>query len=352
MPAADPLPDPPPATLRLRIDGQALANNWRALDHLSGTAQTGAAVKADGYGLGIAKVMPPLLRAGAREFFVAHWQEVGAVLDHVAGKDIAVLHGVLNEAEASYARACGAVPVINSVAQARVWHNAGGGRCHLMVDTGINRLGIAATQLGDPAIAALEVDMLLSHLASADEDSSLNAQQLLRFGKVVATGRAQRYSLANSAGIALGREYAFDCTRPGLALYGGIPCPGLRAEISQVVFPQAAVLQVRDLPAGESVGYNATFTAPHDMRVATVALGYADGFLRSRGAAAMLRLDDCQLSVIGRVSMDMVVVDCGQCNIREGDMLTLDFDLERTASDCNLSQYELLTTLGRRFERL
>ncbi|MFC3096510.1 alanine racemase [Alteraurantiacibacter palmitatis] len=344
---------PPPATLRLRIDRQALAANWRALDRLSGQARAGAAVKADCYGVGIIHALPALLDAGARDFFVAHWSEVADVLAHVPGAQISVLHGVTNAAEAAYARATGVRPVINSLQQAAIWRDAGGGLCDLMVDTGINRLGVSLAELGDPLVMQLAVHTLLSHLASADEDSALNAVQLERTRQAAAVVAHQRLSLANSAGIALGADYAFDLTRPGLALYGGIARGELAGHIRQVVFPQAMVIQRRRIGAGESVGYNATFTAADAMETATVSIGYADGFLRCRGTGAALQHCGHNLPVRGRVSMDMVVVDCtAHTALSVGDFVDIPFDLPNVAQSCGLSQYELLTSLGRRFSRI
>src|SRR5688572_15017926 len=316
------LPDLPPPSLRLRLDAEALAANWRALDRLSGAAAAGAAVKADAYGLGINTAVPTLLEAGARDFFVAHWSEAPAVLRHVEPSSLAVLHGPLRAEDARFARATGVRPVINSLHQARLWTDAGGGPCDLMVDTGINRLGLPVAETGDPTIAALEIVTLMSHLASADEDVALNERQRVLFEEVARAVPARRLSLANSAGIGLGESFAFDLTRPGLALYGGVPRPELAAEIRQVAYPQAAILQLRDLSPGDSVGYNATFTAERPLRVATVSLGYADGFLRCWAGVGSLHHGDANLPMLGRVSMDMVVVDCSAApGLREGDWL-------------------------------
>lgn len=340
----------PPPSLRLTLDTSALAANWHALDTMSSDAQAGAAVKADAYGLGIDRVVPVLHDAGARQFFVAHWSEVPGVLDHVAPRSISVLHGPITRADAEFAIATGVVPVINSLPQARIWADAGGSACHLMVDTGINRLGIAPQEIGDPAIARLQVDTLMSHLASADEDSSMNVRQLALFEEISGLVSSKRRSLANSAGIVLGAQYHFDLTRPGLALYGGIPRREFREAIRQVAFPQAAIIQRRDVSAGESVGYNATFTATENMRVGVVSLGYADGFLRSRGPGASLRHEEANLPILGKVSMDMIVVDLASApQLREGDWLDVPFDLPAVEQASDLSQYELLTTLGRRF---
>lgn len=342
----------PPRSLRLRLDREALAGNWRALDRLSGSAKAGAAVKADAYGIGVAKVVPVLREAGCETFYVAHWSEVPELLAHVAPHQAVVLHGPIRSEDAAFAKATGVRPVINSLHQARLWLEAGGGACDLMVDTGINRLGLPPEEIGDPVVARLEVQTLMSHLASADEDSPQNEAQRRLFEELAQQVPHKKRSLANSAGIALGQAYAFDMTRPGLSLYGGVPRPEMADEIRQVAHPQAAVLQLRDLSPGDSVGYNATFTADRPMRAATVSLGYADGFLRCWAGRGALRLGEELLPLLGRVSMDMVVVDCSAVPaLREGDWLDVPYHLPQAAERCGLSQYELLTTLGKRFQR-
>ena len=312
-------------------------------------AATGAAVKANGYGLGIELVAPTLRDAGAAAFFVAHWSEVAGLAAHVPTHQIAVLHGCGSDEEARYAKETGAVPVINSVRQAAIWREAGGGACHLMVDTGINRLGVATGELGDPALAALEIDVLMSHLACADEDSPMNERQRAAFDALRPAIRHRRASLANSAGIDLG--YGYDLTRPGLALYGGVPRTGMADALRQVAFPQAAVLQRRRIAAGESVGYNARFTASEAMEVATVSLGYADGLLRGFGTIVP-HWNGSALPILGRVSMDMIVLDCTAApSLHEGDWIALPFDLPDAARQAAVSQYELLTLLGARYDR-
>lgn len=344
-------PDAPATTLRLDIDTAALAANWRALNALSGNAAAGAAVKADCYGLGVATCVPVLHEAGCRHFFVAHWSEVAAVARHVPPAQIAVLHGPVTRAEADYARAVEAVPVINSPEQARHWTQAGGGRCHLMVDTGINRLGVAARELGDPAIRALEVDMLMSHLACADEASAMNLRQLEAFRAAIGQIPHRSASLANSAGIALGCDYAFNVTRPGLALYGGVPRQELAEHVRPVARLRAALIQCREIEPGESVGYNAQFTAREPMRTGTVSLGYADGFLRARGPGNAFFSDGRRLPILGKVSMDMVVVNLAEApDLVAGNWVEVPFDLVHAAQQSALSQYELLTSLGARLK--
>ena len=343
----------PPSPLRVQIDADVLAANWRALDALSGAARAGAAVKADAYGLGAGRVVPVLAEAGCRDWFVAHWREVPDVIAHVPAADVAVLHGPLDRADVAFARATGVRPVLNSLEQVARWVAAGGGLCHVMVDTGINRLGLGLRDLADPLLAQLDIDLCLSHLASADQDVPQNAQQLAHFATVRTTVAARRYSLANSAGIALGAAYHADLTRPGIGLYGGVVRREMVGVVRQVARPQAALVQVRDLSPGDGVGYNATFVATRAMRLGVVALGYADGYLRCWSNLGTFCNGESHLPVIGRVSMDLTAIDLTERpDLREGDWLTLDYDLPAAAAQSGLSQYELLTLLHRRFARL
>jgi alanine racemase len=337
--------------LRLKLDGEALVSNWRAMAKASGNAATGAAVKADAYGLGAREVVPRLWNAGCRDFFVAHWGEAEAIADLVPRGSIAVLNGLDANDPAEVIR-LGAIPVLNTPNQIARWKAAGGGRCHVMLDSGINRLGIGPEQLGDGLFEGLEIDLLMSHLASADEDVSQNGEQLGQFLAMAKGIPAKRRSLANSAAIMLGSDYHFDLTRPGLALYGGIARPELSNTIRQVAYPMAHVLQVRMLPNGAKVGYNAVFQCTAEMRVATLSIGYADGIMRSVAQSGRVSYDGLTLPVIGRVSMDLLLVDASDALLLgEGDWLSVDYDLAARSAASGVSQYELLTVLGSRFER-
>lgn len=340
------------APLRLCLDRQALVSNWRVLTKASGTAATGAAVKANGYGLGARAVVRALADAGCRDFFVASWAEAAEIADLVPAGQIAVLSGV-QDADLAYARQSGIVPVLNTPQQIARWKGAGGGPCHIMLDSGINRLGIGCDQLENGLLDGLAIDILMSHLASADEDVLQNAAQLERFTASSSTIPCARRSLANSAGIQLGRAYHFDLTRPGLSLYGGIARPELAGELRQVAHIEAQVLQVRRLRRGDAVGYNATHICATDMRVATISLGYADGYLRGFSGVGLCRFDGVQLPVVGRVSMDLVTLDADLApDIAEGDWVEVDYHLPVAARISGLSQYELLTGLGKRFDRV
>lgn len=336
--------------LRLHLDGDALVANWRYLK-AQGRAACGAAIKADGYGLGAREVVTRLRDAGCRDFFVAHWAEAAAVADLIPPDWISVLNGI-DEADIVPLRELGAVPVLNTPKQIAMWKAAGGGNCHVMLDTGINRLGIGSEQFSIDLFDGLNIDILMSHLASADEDVPQNALQLGLFREQTKLIKAKRRSLANSAGIMLGSDYHFDVTRPGLSLYGGMARPEMTGKIAMVVGISSRILQVRQLPAGGAVGYNATHRCSVPTNVATLSIGYADGYLRGFSGKGAVLASGRVLPVIGRVSMDLISVDAStSTDLVEGDWVQIPYELPQASAVSGLSQYELLTVLGNRFER-
>ncbi len=345
--------NPSPSPLRLRIDGNALVANWRWLAEKSGRAACGAAVKADGYGLGAVEVTRRLAAAGCGNFFVATWPEAEILLAELPGTPLAVLHGV-GEEDMSAALALPARPVLSSAAQVRRWREAGAGRlCDVMVDTGMNRLGVSPREVADGLLDGLTIDTLMSHLACADEDSPMNARQLADFAALAGVTDARRMSLANSAGICLGSDFAFDLTRPGLALYGGTPRREEEGHIAQVARVEARIVQRRRVEAGDTVGYGATWRAGRATELAILNIGYADGYLRGFSGTGRARADGSWLPVVGRVSMDLTAVAVDESpRLGEGDWVELDYHLPSAAAQSGLSQYELLTTLGTRHERV
>jgi alanine racemase len=331
------------APLRLRLDGDALVANWRWLAQMSGSATCGAAVKADGYGLGARDVVARLANAGCRDFFVATWDEALALGVLPEGCALSVLHGV-READMAVAVTSHARPVLNTPAQVARWRETGR-LCDVMIDTGMNRLGLSRRD----DVSGLAIDTLMSHLACADEDSPMNAQQLAAFSAV--SIHAARRSLANSAGICLGRDFSFDLTRPGLALYGGVPRAEASGAIRQVAHLEAQIVQRRRVIAGDTVGYGATWVAARDTELAILNIGYADGY--RRGFSNCGTTGNGRFSVLGRVSMDLIAIDVSaQADVGEGDWIAIDYDLSTASAATGTSQYELLTGLGSRFERV
>jgi alanine racemase len=335
--------------LRLTIDRAAIQANWRWLQDRAGVP-AGAAVKADGYGLGARATVETLIESGCRDFFVSTWAEAEALGNLPTGISLVVLHGVGAE-DVEAALRLRARPCLNTVAQIARWKEIAPGRaCDVMIDTGINRLGIRPAEID--ALDGVSIDTLHSHLACADEDSPLNAMQLERFRAIASAVTARRYSLANSAGICLGPDYSFDLVRPGLALYGGVPRAEADGNIRQVARIEVQIVQRRTIPAGETCGYGATFIAQEDTQAAILNIGYADGYLRGFSSRGSAFVGEYALPVLGRVSMDLIAVGCGAApGLREGDWVEIDYDLPSASKQSGLSQYELLTTLGGRFER-
>jgi alanine racemase len=335
--------------LRLRLDADALVANWCALDRLAGDAACGAAVKANGYGVGASDVARRLAAAGCRDFFVATWAEALAL--EPLGLTLSVLHGVRDE-DMSVALGGIGRPVLSSDTQVARWRRGNGGACDVMVDTGMNRLGVSADALRAGLLDGLQIETLMSHLASADEDNAMNQRQRADFAALAGATSARRMSLANSAGIALGDAYRFDLVRPGLALYGGIPRKELAGIIRQVVWPEVQILQRRCVPPGGTVGYNAMWTASTATEVAIVNLGYADGYFRGFSGTGGAHSAGVALPVIGLVSMDLTAIDVSAApELGEGDYLGMDFALPAAAAASSHSQYELLTSLGARYVR-
>jgi alanine racemase len=336
--------------LRLRLDRAALQQNWGWLQDRAGVP-AGAAIKADGYGIGARETMRALHQAGCRTFFVSTYAEAEDLGPVPGDSSLVVLHGV-GPGDVATAPQSVARPVLNSIEQLARWREIAPDRpADIMIDTGMNRLGLNPDEIG--ALDGVAIDTLHSHLACADEDSRMNERQLAAFREIAAAVRAKRYALANSAGICLGRDYSFDLVRPGLSLYGGIPRPEAEGSIRQVARIDAQVVQRRRIRMGESCGYGATFVAPADTEAAIVNVGYADGYLRGFSSRGVAFAGEFALPVLGRVSMDLVALGCEAApELREGDWVELDYDLPTASEASGLTQYELLTTLGSRFERV
>jgi len=335
--------------LRLTIDRSAIQANWRWLQDRAGVT-AGAAVKADGYGLGARETTEALIEVGCRDFFVSSWAEAEALGTLPQDASLVVLHGVGPD-DAESALRVRARPCLNTVDQIARWREIGSGRpCDVMIDTGMNRLGLRPTEIGD--LDGLTIDTLHSHLACADEESALNQMQLERFRAVAGAVRAKRYSFANSAGICLGRDFSFDLVRPGLSLYGGVPRVEAEGAIRQVARVEAQIVQRRTIPEGESCGYGATYFADEDTEAAILNIGYADGYLRGFSSRGSAFAGEYALPVLGRVSMDLIAVSVDAApGLKEGDWVEIDYDLPSASEQSGLAQYELLTMLGSRFER-
>jgi alanine racemase len=348
----------------LEIDLAAVAANWRLLSRCAAPAECAAVVKADAYGLGAHRVAPALAAAGCRRFFVATLDE-GIALRAALGPccEIAVFNGPCAGTEAEFV-AHDLVPVLNDSAQIALWRAVcaahGGGAAMLHVDTGMARLGLPLRDFAGQAAAlrALPWRALLSHLACAAEPlHPLNEAQRRRFLAARAALPGPPASLAASSGIFLGRAFHGDFVRPGAALYGVNPQPGSANPMRPVVRLEARILQVREVDKGQSVGYGAAWTALAPARLATVAVGYADGWPRSFGRRGSGRLGGVRVPLAGRISMDLMVFDVTAADpalARPGGFITLldeEYGVDAAAAAAGTIGYELLTALGRRYHR-
>lgn len=350
----------------LRIDLDALKANYNALKAKAGVAKIGASVKADAYGLGAVPVGKALYGAGCRIFFVATAGE-GKILRDGVGPNAAIY--VLNgPAPRDKGVLLGAKlkPVINSIEQARFWADISRQvneppYTAIHIDTGMNRLGLDMEELTelsrDKALwKALNPEWVMSHLACApDASHPMNKTQLTAFRKAAAQLPLTPLSLANTAGIYLGKPYHFQMVRPGIGLYGGAATTNPSQEVSQpVVTLLAPVLQVKYIKAGDTIGYNASYTAPRDMRIAIVGAGYADGIPVANSNKGTAIMHDMEVPIVGRVSMDLTILDVTDARLTVetgGVAIFRGSHLETEAGFGDTLNYELLVRLGQRCRR-
>ncbi|MBN9044367.1 MAG: alanine racemase [Rhizobiales bacterium] len=350
----------------LTIDLAALRHNYRTIAARVAPARASAVVKADAYGLGADKAAPAFHAAGCRDFFVAHLGEAIALKPSLpADATLYVLNGLQPGAEAAAARE-NIVPVLNSLEQVENWRSLAKslGRtlpALLQIDTGMSRLGLPAKELdrlvADPSLLdGIDVRYIMSHLACGDEpENPANAAQLTAMKAALGRLPKAPVAFANSGGSFLGHGYHFNLARPGVALYGVGPAGG---GIRPVLTLSARVIQVREIEAGVAVGYGGAYVAKGPMRIATIAVGYADGWLRALSNRGSAFFGDMRLPVVGRVSMDSITLDASalpEGTLKLGSLVELigpHQTLEDVARDCDTIPYEILTALGHRYARI
>lgn len=335
----------------MRVDTNAIAENWRFFKQRAPGAAVAAVVKADGYGLGADLAARALAEAGARVFFTATSAEALAVRQVLGeGPKIFVLNGPSAEDAERFTQAK-LTPVLNSLAQIKLWDARGPAALH--IDTGMNRLGIGPEELAHAAVAmkGCSLVLVMSHLAcSSTLDHAMNAQQRERFVDAATLFPKAPLSLAATAGALIGPDYHFDLIRPGIGLYGSGALDAGNPTLAAAATVEAPILQVRDVEPGETFGYGATFSAPKRMRTATVALGYADGFLRALSGAGYGFLAGKKRPILGRVSMDLTIIDVTGCaEAAPGAMVEFlgpNVKLDDVAALAGTAPYEILTTFA------
>lgn len=362
--------DPRLAGGYLTIDLVAIQNNYKRIQELAQGAECGASIKADAYGLGADRVAPALSAAGCRKFFVALPVEGIELRRILPEAEIFILGGLFQDCEALYIQEK-LTPVLNSLEEIRIWsgltktHGPLPATIHL--ETGICRLGLMEADARELAanpdwLDGLEVDYLMSHLASADIVQSTQSSEQLETLKFLISLLPERLrktpvSFANSSGVFLGTDFKFDLCRPGISLFGGNPTPHQKNPMQATVQWQGKILQVHDVDSEIPVGYGASYRTSRKSRIATVAIGYADGYFRCLGNRADCSINNKRVPVVGRVSMDMITVDItslGQEECKRGDLVNLigeDITLDEIAQKAETIPYEILTSLGRRCHR-
>ena len=349
---------------RLVISLDAIAANYRKIAALAAPAKTGAAVKADAYGLGLAPVARCLAKAGCEIFFVAHFAEGVALRAILPDAHVYVLHGLpIGAAEKYIAHALR--PVLNSLPDLAAWRSVGsrGIGAILNFDTGMSRLGMgskeAATLAASPGLlAGVQIDYLMSHLSCADTPTHpLNAQQHAAFNRLRDLFPGMPASLANTAGVLLGPQYCHDLVRPGIGLYGGCPAGTGGNPFQGAVQLYAKILQLRDVDSTDYVGYGATYRPGGPARIAVAGIGYADGYMRTLGNSGFGAIGGQRAPCIGRVSMDLCAFDvsgvpeelCAPgCEI---ELIGPNVPMENAAAAAGTINYEILTRLGNRLAR-
>jgi alanine racemase len=349
----------------LEIDLDAVAANWRRLGAEVGpSVRCAAVVKADSYGLGMERVAPALAAAGCRLFFVATLDEGLTLRRRLPEAEIAVFNGLVPGAADAFIESR-LMPVLNDLGQIARWRaEASGALAMLHVDTGMARLGLPPQELtvlaAEPErLAGVTLAGILSHLACADEAAHpLNAAQRDAFAAALAALPKAPASLAASSGSFLGPSYRFDFVRPGAALYGVNPTPGRPNPMRQVVHLKGRILQTRDVDRGMTVGYGAAHRMDRPGRIATIAVGYADGWLRAASHRGSARIADRRAPVIGRISMDLLTLDVTGIAPRLTepgsfvDLLDDEYGVDEAAAAAGTIGYEILTALGRRYARV
>jgi len=365
---------PASATGVLTIDLHAIQRNYRKLCVEAGPAECAAVVKADAYGLGTRQIAAALAAAGCRTFFVATLAEAIVLRQAVPTASLYVLNGLFPRTAPMF-RDIAAQPVLGSMEEIKEWAACMSGAqepalpAALHIDTGMNRLGVKPADYAELIAArelleALPVGLVMSHLACADApEHPKNAAQGAAFAAITAQLPPAWRSLANSPGLFLGRDYAFDLVRPGVALYGGNPFSSRPNPMQPVVCLYGRIAQLGEAERGETVGYGAARTLTRRTRYAAVTAGYADGYSRALGSrdgreGAVAWLGDCKLPILGRVSMDLIVFDVTDVPenrvVRGGwvELIGERFTVDDAASCAGTIAYDVLTSLGQRYHRI
>lgn len=357
------------ASTDLTIDISAILHNYNYLKSAASGATVACVVKADAYGLGVAEIASNLAKAGCGHFFVANLDEALALRKIVTNADIFVLHGIFSGQEHEFCNN-NITPVLNSDQQITVWQQYATEKqtklpCIIHFDTGMHRLGLCVNNKSLAEKSAtlcnigLDIKFIMSHLACADDAGNANNDvQLQQFIEIASYFPNIQLSLANSAGIFLGNEYHFNLVRPGIALYGVSPSQSANGKLQNVIKLTSRILQIERIDRAGTVGYGAEHKVNKGTKIATIAAGYADGYLRSLSNKGICALRGKKIPVIGRVSMDLITLDVTEISDtdlgigKEIELIGENISVDMVAEKAGTIAYEILTSLGARYKRI
>jgi len=352
------------ASTILTINLNAVRENYKILKAEVGGSKVMAVVKANAYGLGVAQIAPALAIDGCDSFFVANLDEALELRETLSDVTIFVLHGIIAGQEDVFTEN-NITPVLNCIDQVNIWQKYAIKKqknlpCILHFDTGMNRLGIRKETISNGKLKSenLDIKYIMSHLACADEkEHAKNKEQLLEFHSIAKNFPGIKLSIANSGAIFLGKDYHLDMVRPGVAIYGVNPSIDSPNNMKNVVSLTSKILQIEQVDSAGTVGYGAKYKIKAGTRIATIAVGYADGYLRSLSDCGICAIGGQIVPVIGRVSMDLVTVDVTKIPVEKlagaeieliGDNISVDVVAKRAGT----IGYEILTSLGSRYKRI
>lgn len=361
------------STAVLTVDLSAIGQNYAQLNAMAPTADCAAVIKADAYGTGAMQVGPYLYGQGCRNFFVATLSEGLALRTVLSDVKIYILDGLFEESSLTF-RKYNLIPVLGSMKQVEEWSAfclSSGQKLSavLHIDTGMNRLGLGPDEMAsffshqDKLLTPMKLELIISHLACADDPKHpLNQKQLKRFQEILKKCPDVPVSFANSSGIFLGSDFQFDLLRPGVALFGGCPVNGSANPMRSVVSLISYIVQIRTVPKGEPIGYGASYVTTRDTRVATLPVGYADGYLRALGSTndrkgASAYIGEYEAPLLGRVSMDLITIDITDIPMDEAqigtdvELMGPHISVDDLAEIAGTIGYEILTSLGVRYDR-
>ena len=353
----------------LEIDLKSICHNFKTIKKkVAKNCIVAATVKANAYGLGVKEVTKSLIKHHCKDFFVATLMEGIELRSYNKSVNIYILNG-LEIGKCSIYKKYKLTPVLNSIKQIREYEiyqskikKSMDAIIHF--DTGMSRLGLDEDETNkliknrNNILKKTNIVYIMSHLACGDDPKSKkNNKQLSMFREISKSFKNIKMTLANSAGVLLGKNYHFDMVRPGISIYGGNAQKNKKNSFRHVIQLSARLIQLRKIKKGSTVGYGATYKAKQNMMIGTISLGYADGLNRLFSNNMKCYYKKKEINLIGRISMDLITLDLSkfrkkdiQINSRV-EIINDQNNINKISANIGTIPYEILTSLGHRYSR-